>query len=213
MAGLAFIWDLDGTLLDSYGVIVSSLFKTFREFNIELDKEKLYKEIIAKSVGDYFLKMEKETGIGVDQMKEKNSAISEREKLNIKPIAHAAEILSWLKEQDIPNYVFTHRGSTTEAVLKNTGLYQYFDDIVTGKDGFGRKPDPSAVNYLIRKHDLDKERTFYVGDRTIDVLCAVNAGIMSILYLPENSVAAATGMETYIVKDLLEIKDIALLYE
>lgn len=202
----AFIWDLDGTLLDSYEIIVSSLYKTYQAFNIQLDKKKILDEVITYSVSSFISKMEKETGIAFDTMKEIYSEISDKEKLDIKSIKNAKEILEYIKEQNIPNYVFTHRGASTEVVLKNTGLYKFFDEIITGKDGFDRKPSPSAINYLIEKYKLDKNNTFYVGDRTIDIECANNADIKSILYLPENSVATATGKETYVVKDLLEIK-------
>ncbi len=204
----ALIWDLDGTLLDSYGVIVSGLYKTCMELGIPADEQEILREVITHSVGAFISKTEKETGISSGIIKQRQSEISDSEKLNIMPIRHAAEILSLMEKRGIRNFVFTHRGTSTDIILKNTGLYEFFEEIITGKDGFPRKPDPAAVLYLIRKYDLDKEKTFYVGDRTLDVECAVNAGIGSILYLPENSAAMPDGKETYIVKDLLEIGDI-----
>ena len=204
----AFIWDLDGTLLDSYGVIVSSLHRAYLEAGLTLDKDEILREIISQTVSYFTRKMENERGIAFETIKERYSEISEQEKLNIKPIKNASEILSFLNDRGIPNYVFTHRGVSTEPILKNIGLYEFFDEIVTGKDGFGRKPDPSALNYLVQKYNLDKNSTFYVGDRSLDIECANNAGLMSILYLPEDSAAKPTGKETFIVKDLLEIRDI-----
>ena len=204
----AFIWDLDGTLLDSYGIIVSSLQDAFREFGIDSDSEEIRREVIIRSVGDFITQKEKETGIPFEQVKARFSEINDSRKLNIPPMPHAAELLHCLRERSIPNFVFTHKGTSTQTVLKNIGLYDYFEEIITGKDGFPRKPDPAAVLYLIRKHDLDKSSTFYVGDRSLDIECAVNAGIKSILYLPEGSAAEPTGKETFIVKDLLEIKDL-----
>ena len=55
---------------------------------------------------------------------------------------------------------------------------------------------------------MDRDNTFYVGDRTLDIACAVNAGIKSVLYLPEDSYAVPDGRQTFIVKDLLDIRDI-----
>ncbi len=204
----AFIWDLDGTLLDSYTVIVSSLYLTYREFNIELDQEAIFREVITYSVGDFIMKMEKETGLPFDTIKKRQSEINNRDKLKVTPIKNAAEILAYLQSQSIPNFVFTHKGTTTESVLRNTGLYGFFEDIITGKDGFPRKPDPSAVNFLIEKHKLDRSGCYYVGDRTLDIECAENAGIGSILYLPEGSPTQPTGKETHIIQDLLEIREI-----
>ena len=208
MEKAAFIWDLDGTLLDSYGIIVSSLHKTYRKFGVELDRDDIHKEVIRSSVGDYISKLEKTTGLPANNIKEMVSENNDTEQLNIKPIKNAAEVLEYLKSRHIPSYVFTHKGRSTQTVLKNIGLYDFFDEIITGKDGFPRKPDPAAINYLIDKYNLEKACTFYVGDRSLDVECAANAGIKSILYLPENSPAKPTGKETFIVKDLLDIRKI-----
>ena len=207
-SGLTMIWDLDGTLLDSYEVIVSTLYKTYKEYGIELDKDDILREVITYSVRDFITKMEGECGLAFDQIKGRYSEIGDREKAKIQPIRHAKEILKYLKGKNIRNLVFTHRGASTADVLSRLGLIDYFEEIITGKDGFPRKPDSTAVDYFVEKYDLDRESTYYVGDRSIDVECAENAHVRSILFQPEYSVAEATGRETYIVKDLLEIKDI-----
>ena len=205
---MTFIWDLDGTLLDSYEVTVSSLYYTYKEFNIELDKNYILKEVITYSVSTFISKMDEKYGISYDQIKDILSEISDRERANIKLIEHAKEILEYLKEQGVRNFVFTHRGDSTREVLTKLGLIDLFDEIITGKDGFPRKPDPAAINYFVEKYDLERKNTFYVGDRTIDIECAENAHVKSIMFLPDVSVAKATGLETYIVKDLLDIKGI-----
>ena len=207
-----FIWDLDGTLLDSYDIIVDSLYKTYLEFGTELDKNEIRREVIRYTVGAFITKTEKSTGLQYDAVRKRFSEINDSQKLNIKPMLHAAEILHYLKSQGSRNFVFTHKGKSAEPVLRNTGLYDYFEEIVTGVDGFPKKPDPSALNFLVQKHGLDRNKTFYVGDRRIDIECAVNAKIKSILFLPENNVTEPTGDECYIVSDLLEIKAIAKEY-
>lgn len=54
----AFIWDLDGTLLDSYEIIVSSLYENYKEYGIELNKEDIHKHVIRYSVSSFIQKME-----------------------------------------------------------------------------------------------------------------------------------------------------------
>lgn len=204
-----FIWDLDGTLLDSYDVIVDSLCIIYKErFNIDLNKEEVRQEVIRYSVGHFLSRMEKQTGVLFQELKERYSLISGERKLNIKPMKHAIEILEYLKEQGIHSYVFTHRGTSTEPVLRNIGLYDYFDEIITSVDPFKRKPYPDAIIHLINKYHLDKENTYYVGDRSMDMECAKSAGIKGIMYLPKGGYGLKTGKEDYIIEDLLEIRNI-----
>ena len=204
----AFIWDLDGTLLDSYKVIVSSLHQACLEFGVITDEQEIYREVITHTVSAFLTKTVNETGLSFDSLKEKFSEFNDSGNLRVTLIKNAAETLAYLDNRGIPNYVFTHKGSNTEFILKNTGIYGFFKDIITGNDGFPKKPDPAAVNFLIDKHGLDRNSCFYVGDRTLDIDCAANAGIGSILYLPEGSPTRPTGKETFIIQDLLEIRDI-----
>ena len=205
-----FIWDLDGTLIDSYDIIVDSLCRIYKEkIGIDLNREDVYKEAIRYSVGHFIQGMEKQTGIKFDELKDRYSQISGEEKLKIKPMKHALEILEYLKEQGIHSYVFTHRGKSTEPVLRNIRIYDYFDEIITSVDpAFNRKPLPDSINYLVDKYHLDRKNTYYVGDRSMDIECANNAHIKSIMYLPKDGYGLATGKETYIIEDLLDIKDI-----
>ena len=205
---IAFIWDLDGTLLDSYGVIVNSLYQIYLEKGAEISKDEIYRDVINESVSFFIMKMEKRFGIPFDDLKDRYSTISHNAKGNIKAMKHAQEVLKYLKDNNIPNYVFTHRGVTTESILKNIGIYEYFDEIVNSLSGFDRKPSPDGLNYLIDKYHLNRNETYYVGDRPMDIMCANNAHIKSIMFIPSGSPASKTGKETHVISDLLQIEDI-----
>ena len=204
----AFIWDLDGTLLDSYLLIVNSLYTIYSEKGVIIPKEEILYEVINESVSTFIRKMEAKYGIPFDELKDRYSHITHQELLTITAMEHSKDILEWLSSQGIKSYVYTHRGITTETVLRNIGLYDYFTDIVSSLDNFKRKPDPEGLNYLIDKYHLDKDNTYYVGDRKLDVECANNAHIKSIMFILSKSPALPTGREDYIIKDLLDIKDI-----
>ena len=205
---LAFIWDLDGTLIDSYEIIVNSLYQIYKEKGFAIDKKEILNDVINESVSFFIMKMEARFGVPFDDLKDRYSVISHNAKDNIKVMTHAKEILKFIKDNNIPNFVFTHRGVTTESVLKNIGIYEYFDEIVTSLNDFPRKPSPEGLDYLVDKYHLDKDNTYYVGDRKMDIMCANNAHIKSIMFIPKQSVAKATGNETYVISDLLQIKDI-----
>ncbi|MCR5585445.1 MAG: HAD-IA family hydrolase [Lachnospiraceae bacterium] len=204
----AYIWDLDGTLLDSYDLIVSGLWATCREFNLRAEKEEIRKEVITYSVSSFIAKAVSGSGISAEDFRKRYAEINDGEKLNIRAVKNAKEILSFLRNRGERNFVFTHRGGSTDAILKNLGLKDFFEDVIRGTDGFPRKPDPAALEHLIKKHGLNKETTYYVGDRSLDMECAFNAGIKGIMYLPPNSFAKPTGNEDHIIGDLSDIKNL-----
>ena len=204
----ALIWDLDGTLLDSYGIIVSSLKETLAELEVNISEQEILNYVITYSVSAFIKKMAEELDKVPEEIAKRSSEISGARNLQIKLIPNAMEVLQAVSDMRVTNYIYTHKGKSTEEVLENLGIKQFFDEIITNQSGFARKPRPDAINYLVKKHQLCKESTFYVGDRSIDVECAVNAGIKSILFLVEGSCVKTNGKEDYVIRDLIEIKDI-----
>ncbi|MBS8114911.1 HAD-IA family hydrolase, partial [Streptococcus suis] len=114
----------------------------------------------------------------------------------------AVEILNWTAEQGIQNFVYTHKSDNAFQVLEDLGIRHHFTEILTSDSGFARKPSPEALLFLIEKYGLDKESTYYIGDRLLDVETAINAGIRSI-NLQINGVE-----QNWKIVSLLDIKQI-----
>lgn len=206
----AAIWDLDGTLFDSYPVIVESIYLTFQEAGIPLTRAEIKEYAIRYSSNALFYEVADERGLAAEALFEKYREFSRARVKDIAIIGGALEILELLKKNGFSHYVLTHRGKTTLSVLEQLGIKLYFDEILTSESGFARKPDPDALEYLIRTHKLDPQRTYYVGDRQLDMACAKNAGISGILLRRPGDIDVADGTEDYIVSDLMQIADIVL---
>ena len=200
-----FIWDLDGTLLDSYPVIDAATDYACRQYGINLKREDIHRRLIATSVRDFLHAIAVETGNSYADMRALYDAFAAEHKYEFGLIPQARETLAALAEQGAVHIVYTHRGDTTAPVLKHLEIDHFFLETVTALNGFGRKPCPDALNYLVEKYQLDRSETCYVGDRTIDMDCAKNAGIQGILYLPEGSCCHPDGSESMIVHELAEI--------
>ena len=201
----AYIWDLDGTLLDSYEVISSSVADTCRSFGLDVAQAEAHRQVIRHSVTFYLSETADRFGLPFDEMMARYSDISGQRKERIRAMPHAQDALEGLKEQGACHFVYTHRGKTTDAVLARLGLQEYFTEIVTSLNDFPRKPAPDAILYLMKKYGLSPETTFYVGDRNIDMDCAKHAGIQGILFQPEGSYCEPNGSESRIVHDLREM--------
>lgn len=205
MRQLAFIWDMDGTLVDSYPAIVPAAGETLAVFGVDLEPEEIHREVIASSVGALLERIARERGLDAAAMKADFARRNDGRIGDIRPMPHAKECLEALRRAGHQSFVYTHRGASCPAILRQNGLEAYFTEIVTALSGFPRKPEPDAILYLMKKYGLERDACFYVGDRSLDVEAAERAGIGSILLLDPQSPGKATGRETYLVRDLGEI--------
>ncbi len=56
----------------------------------------------------------------------------------------------------------------------------YFCPDVAGQHSTHRKPSPGMILQAKREHQIDLTRSFFVGDKEIDVECGRNAGVRTI---------------------------------
>ena len=183
MQETAFIWDLDGTLLDSYEAILSGIEETYAQFSIPFDKEKVRAFILKYSVQDLLVQVAEERGLDVDKLNQVRAQSLAEKNAQVILMPGAREVLSWANQQGIQQFVYTHKGDNALTILRDLGLDAYFTEILTSQSGFARKPSPEAATYLISKYHLKPDRTFYIGDRTLDIEFAQNSSIQSINFL------------------------------
>ena len=129
------------------------------------------------------MQVAEEIGLDVDRLNQvrAQSLAEKNAQVILMPGAH--EVLAWANQQGIQQFVYTHKGDNALTFLRDLGLDVYFTEILTSQSGFARKPSPEAATYLISKYHLKPDRTFYIGDRTLDIYFAQNSGIQSINFL------------------------------
>ena len=203
----SYIWDLDGTLLDSYGSIVSSLVCVARECGMEDESGGILKAVKQGSVSGYLRELAGRSGEEYTELYRMYRTVSHDRLEEIGLIPGTLETLEALRNAGARHFVYTHRGKSTGKLLERLGLTAFFEEIVTFEYGFTPKPSGEGVNYLVEKYALEKAETAYVGDRTLDVECAVDAGVRAILYLPEGSCVEPTGKEDLVIRSLEDLAD------
>lgn len=195
------VFDLDGTLVDSYDAILEAIMEISDEYGLSFGREYVETFIKEKSSYEMAQLICKGSGSSFTDFKKTYSEKMKAKEHKIKLMPGADEMLKDLYEKDAGSYIYTHKGATTAALLKRLGIDRYFNEVITGNMGFKRKPDSEALEYLITKHGLNKKTVYYVGDRNLDVECAQNAGVKSILL--ESRFASAKA--DYTIKSLIEI--------
>ena len=183
MQKTAFIWDLDGTLLDSYEAILSGIEETFAQFSIPYDKEQVREYILKYSVQDLLVRVAEDRNLDVEVLNQVRAQSLAEKNVQVVLMPGAREVLSWADQVGIQQFVYTHKGDNAFTILRDLGLESYFTEILTSQSGFARKPSSEAATYLLGKYQLDSEKTYYIGDRTLDVEFAQNSGIQSINFL------------------------------
>ena len=183
MGKTAFIWDLDGTLLDSYEAILSGIEETFVQFSIPYDKEKVREFILRYSVQDLLEQVAEERKLDAEVLNQVRAQSLSEKNAQVVLMPGAREVLAWADQAGIQQFVYTHKGDNALTILRNLGLECYFTEILTSQSGFERKPSPEVATHLLDKYELDPRTTYYIGDRTLDVEFAQNSGIQSINFL------------------------------
>ena len=183
MQKTAFIWDLDGTLLDSYEAILSGIEETFAQFAIPYDKGKVREFILKYSVQDLLVQVAEGRKLDVEVLNQVRAQSLAEKNAQVVLMPGAREMLAWADQAGIQQFVYTHKGDNALTILRDLGLESYFTEILTSQSGFARKPSPEAANYLIDKYQLNPDNTYYIGDRTLDVEFAQNSGIQSLNFL------------------------------
>ena len=188
MQKTAFIWDLDGTLLDSYEAILAGIEETYRQFSIPYNKEEVRTFILKYSVQDLLEQVAEERGLDPVKLNQVRAQSLAEKNAQVVLMPGAREVLAWADKQGIQQFVYTHKGDNALTILRDLGLDVYFTEILTSQSGFARKPSPEAATYLIDKYHLNPEQTYYIGDRILDIEFAQNSGIQRINFLESPAV-------------------------
>lgn len=88
------------------------------------------------------------------------------------------EALQQLRQQGVRLAVVTNKeGRYTQTVLAAHALVPLFDRVVSGDSLPTKKPDPAGIRSCLAQFEVRPERALFVGDSSIDVATARNAGV------------------------------------
>lgn len=174
-----YIWDFDGTLYDTYTVLLDSFMKALESYDIQANRQKIYqllkRESSAAVATKYRLDFTEFLALA-HQFEEQDSRL---------PVSYEGtkEILAEIVSKGGKNYIMTHRTvASAKEMLAKENLLPFFEEIVGIENNFPRKPNPSALNYLVDKYQMNSQKTVMIGDRLLDIKAGENAGLHTIFY-------------------------------
>jgi HAD superfamily hydrolase (TIGR01549 family) len=180
----AFIFDLDGTLIDSVYAHVLAWQQALRDFDIPVDGWRINRRmgmsggLLLHALSDE-LNCEIEAARATD-IEKRHSELFQAFQPKCRPLKGAVSLLQCLKEQGIPFGVATSGNRPgIDPSLEALGI---IDDtiVIEGKGSKHPKPEPDELVRCQEALKVKAEECFVVGDAVWDLLAASRAQMFSI---------------------------------
>ena len=181
----AFLFDLDGTLVDSVYQHVLAWQEALESEGIVLSVWRIHRKI-GMSGGLMTEILLRESGLEIDaergeRLRRAHAAAYNRRSATIRPLPGAREIVAYLTEARIPWAIATSgRMETAGPVLETLGVDRGRVPIVTRDEVRYAKPDPDLFLAAARKVGVDIEHSTVIGDSVWDMLASRRARALGI---------------------------------
>ncbi|MBO7638753.1 MAG: HAD family phosphatase [Treponema sp.] len=181
----AFVFDMDGLLLDTEAVYDSAWIKAAKMWNLD-GIEPVHRSVYGFSESDTLLVLKENYGndfdakgfwnlttdISLDMMNE--SGVPEK--------AFARETISFLKKKSYPLALASSSSrDLVSQLLEKAGMLDLFEVIVCGDEIERAKPDPQIYISACKKLGLSPSECAAVEDSPNGILSAYNAGLKCIM--------------------------------
>ena len=176
----SFLFDLDGTLVDSVYEHVLAWRDALDEEGIELSVWRIHRKI-GMSGGLFTNMLLRETGLDISEervqrLRRRHAESYSKRSAKIPPLPGARELLTYLTEAGIPWAIATSgRMETAGPVIANLGVDPAKVPVVTRDQVKYAKPDPDLFLAAAERLGVDIEHSCVVGDSIWDMLAARRA--------------------------------------
>lgn len=182
------MFDLDGTLIETAGEILDAVNDTLRHFHLPDVTQKqvtdwighgtgaLLKQALAHSTGTEPLALLPQAMAPVEA--EFARCYLQRCGTRSRLYPRVRETLQALHARGVKLAVVTNKESRfTTAVLQAHQLMPLLDKVISGDSFPQKKPDPVGISSCLSELGIARARALFVGDSSIDVATARNAGV------------------------------------
>ncbi|MBQ1490103.1 MAG: HAD-IA family hydrolase [Eubacterium sp.] len=175
------LFDFDGTIADTAGLVMDSWQHTFVTCTGEKgDERTIYRtfgERLVDSLARLIPMYDPEETVRIYRDYQASLGEDVWEMFDGMP-----ELIEALKKRGIRQAIVTSRtGVSTRAALSYFDMENTFDAVVTCEDTNIHKPEPAPALIGLAKLDASPAETLFVGDTRYDIGCAHNAGVRAVL--------------------------------
>lgn len=176
-----FIWDFDGTLVDTYPAMTRAFVLAAADYGVSITPERTL-DLLKNCLHHALTTVSAESGVPVDELRKAFRAHEKDElRSGVPLVSGVREALEALHARGGRHYVCTHRDLVSRELLEGAGVLPLFDGFVTEENGLPRKPAPDMLLHLMNAHGLPAEACVMIGDRPLDTQAGQAAGMGSVL--------------------------------
>ena len=182
---VAFLFDLDGTLIDSVYNHVRAWHLALREEGIDLSVWRIHRKI-GMSGGLFTNQLLRELGRAIDpntiqRLRTRHAELFLSLSSDIVPLPGAVELLRTLSELDLPWAIATSgRMETAGPNLASLGVDRESGVVVTRDQVNYAKPDPDLFVEAARRLGTTTQGSYVIGDSIWDMIAAARCGALGI---------------------------------
>ena len=171
------IFDLDGTLIDSYQAIYLGFHHAYSEMGLPPLSYEQVQRAVGRGLGHTFREL-----LGEEKVPQALSLFRKKYEEIFRAHTHllpdVREVVGGLQSRGIQLAVATNKlGRFSRAIFEHFGMEKMFVVILGDGDVSQNKPDPEMLYQAMDNMRLAKEETVFVGDSVIDIQAGKNAGV------------------------------------
>jgi phosphoglycolate phosphatase len=183
------MFDLDGTLIETAPEICDAVNDTLRRFDLPDVSQQQVNDWIGQGTRELLIQalaFSSMTRVEVVRASETLPMIAAEFDIHYQArcgtrshlYPQVRETLTALRAQGVKLAVVTNKeGRFTETVLNVHHMRGLLDDVVSGDTLPTKKPDPAGIAHCLAQFGVPAHRALFVGDSSIDVATARNAGV------------------------------------
>jgi len=207
MAINGIIFDLDGTLIDTFDTQLKSWREAFEKVGSALDTDK-FASNFGKSYKDFTFSIDPSlTNLDINEVIKTNKKLMQERSNEYSLFPESKKILETLNEKRITCMVASSNPRrVSESLLKQFQIDHLFGKVVGPDDVKNGKPAPDMLNLALDHHKIHPSNSMMVGDTAHDILAGKNASTKTALIIrreeQQNSVSSDPD---YVINNLEEL--------
>ena len=185
---VAFLFDLDGTLVDSVYNHVHAWHVALREQGLDLSVWRIHRKI-GMSGGLFTAQLQRELGRPIDEhsltrLRDRHAELFRELSKDVPPLPGAVDLLKELTKQSLPWAIATSgRMRTAEMNLKSLEVDPEKAVVITRGMVRYAKPDPDLFVEAARRLGTTTHLSYVIGDSIWDMYAALRCGALGIAFL------------------------------